>query len=167
MHIRIAIALALLALGPSVATAQTPNAQLGSDMQAKKVDPAKEKAIRNLFEVTHTARALLEGMKSNLETQKQDQSNATIPAVFWDEVIKRAEADLGVFLTTLVGIYDQHYTKEEIDQMVAFYKTPLGQMMANKAPPVALATAAAAERWGMKLGMTVMMELLERGLVKP
>ena len=136
-------------------------------MQAKKVDPAKEQAIRNLFEVTHTARALLEGMKSNLETQKHDQSNASIPAVFWDEVIKRAEADLGVFLTTLVGIYDEHYTKEEIDQMVAFYKTPLGQMMANKAPPVALATAAAAERWGMKLGMTVMMELVEKGLVKP
>ena len=167
MRTSTALALALLAPLPIVAAAQTPNAQLGSQMEAKKVDPAKEQAIRHLFEITHTARALLDGMKSNLETQKQDQSNASIPPVFWDEVIKRAEADLGVFLTTLVGIYDQHYTKEEIDQMVAFYKTPLGQMMAAKAPPVALATAAAAERWGMKLGMTVMMELVEKGLVKP
>lgn len=161
----LAVVLVSLALVSVTGAAQTPNAQLGSAMEAKKVEPAKEQAIRKLFEITNTARLLLDGMKANLETQKEAQSN--IPPIFWEEVIKRAETDVGDFLTTLVGVYDQHYSKDEIDQMVAFYQTPLGNMMAQKASAVGLATMRAAERWGMKLGMQVMMELVEKGLVKP
>lgn len=161
----LAFILVALAPVPASSAAQTPNAQLGSAMEAKKVDPAKEQAIRKLFEITRTANLLLDGMKANLESQKESQAN--IPPIFWEEVIKRAETDVGDFLTTLVGVYDQHYSKDEIDQMVAFYQTPLGKMMAERASVVGLATMRAAERWGMKLGMQVMMELVEKGLVKP
>jgi uncharacterized protein len=161
----VALALASLLFLPAAGTAQTPNAQLGSAMEAKKVDPAKEQSIRKLFEVTRSANMLLDGMKAGLESQKKAQ--ATIPAIFWEELIKRAETDVGEFLTTLVGIYDQHYTKEQIDEMLAFYETPLGRMMADKASVVGLATMGAAERWGMKLGMQVMMELVEKGAITP
>jgi hypothetical protein len=53
---------------------------------------------------------------------------------------KRAETDVGEFLTTMVAMYDQHYTKEQIDEILAFYATPLGRMMADKASVVSLAT---------------------------
>jgi hypothetical protein len=145
--------------------AQTPNAQLGSQIQPKKVDPAKEQAIRKLFEVTRMTKTLIDGLKFGLESQKKSQPN--VPAVFWDEFIKRAETDAGAFLTTLVEIYDEHYTKEQIEEMLAFYETPLGRMMAEKSSAVGVATMAAAERWGMKLGMQVMMELVEKGAITP
>jgi hypothetical protein len=161
----IALALTSALLCAASATAQTPNAQAGSALAAKKVDPVKEQAIRKLLEVTHTAKGILTGMETNLESQRKAQPN--IPEVFWTEFIKRAHADVGDFLTTMVGIYDQHYTKEQIDQMLTFFDTPVGRMMADKAPVVAVATMGAAERWGMKLGMQVMMELVEKGLVTP
>jgi hypothetical protein len=63
----VALALASLLFLPAVGAAQTPNAQLGSTVEAKKVDPAKEQAIRNLLEVTHTAQTLLDGMMELVE----------------------------------------------------------------------------------------------------
>jgi hypothetical protein len=108
---------------------------------------------------------MLDGMKMGLDAQKKAQPD--IPEVFWDEFIKHVTANMDEFVTILVGVHDRHYTKDEIDQMVAFFETPLGRMMAEKQAAVSVETVAAAERWGMKMGMQVMMDLTERGLFKP
>lgn len=160
-----AILLGLLLAGASPAISQTPNAQAGSAAAEKKVDPAKEKSIRKLIELTRATQTMLEGMKVGLEAQKKAQPG--IPDVFWEEFLKRSTANIDEFVTILVGVHDRNYTKEQIDEMVAFFETPLGRMMAEKQPAVALETVAAAERWGMKMGMQVMMELTEKGLITP
>lgn len=161
----IAVLVGLTLITASPLFSQTPNAQAGSALAEKKVDPEKERAIRKLIALTHAERTMLEGMKVGLDAQKKAQPD--IPDVFWDEFIKRATANIGEFVTVLVGIHDRHYTKEQIDQMIAFFETPLGRMMAEKQPAVALETVGAAERWGMKMGMQVMMELTEKGLLTP
>ena len=161
----IAILAALVLLTASSGSAQTPNAQAGSAMAEKKVDPEKERAIRKLIALTHAERTMLEGMKAGLAAQKKAQPD--IPDVFWDEFIKRATDNIGEFVTILVTVHDRHYTIEQINQMIAFFETPLGRMMAEKQPAVALETVGAAERWGMKMGMQVMMDLTEKGLITP
>jgi hypothetical protein len=149
----------------SPALSQTPNAQAGSALAEKKVDPAKEQSIRKLIAVTHATQTMLDGMTMGLDAQKKAQPD--IPELFWDEFIKHVTAHMDEFVTILVGVHDRHYTKDEIDQMVAFFETPLGRMMAEKQAAVSVETVAAAERWGMKMGMQVMMDLTERGLFKP
>jgi hypothetical protein len=157
------VGLTLVATVP--APAQTPNAQAGSAATERKIDPAKERSIRKLIELTRATQTMLDGMRVGLDAQKKAQPN--IPDVFWEEFIKRATTNIDEFVTVLVGIHDRHFTKEQVDQMVAFFETPLGRMMAEKQPAVALETVAAAERWGMKMGMQVMMELTEKGLITP
>jgi uncharacterized protein len=161
----IAILIGLTLLSASPVISQTPNAQAGSALAEKKVDPEKEKAIRKLIALTHAERTMLEGMKVGLDAQKKAQPD--IPEVFWDEFIKQATNNIGEFVTILVAVHDRHYTKEQIDQMIAFFETPLGRMMAEKQPAIALETVGAAERWGMKMGMQVMMDLTEKGLITP
>ena len=161
----VAVILGLTLVGVSPAFSQTPNAQAGSALAEKKVDPAKERSIRRLLELTRASQTMLDGMKVGLDAPKNAQPG--IPELFWEEFIKRATANMDDFVTILVGIHDRNYTKEQIDQMVAFFESPLGQMMAEKQPAVATETVAAAERWGMKMGMQVMMDLSERGLLKP
>jgi uncharacterized protein len=161
----VAVILGLILVSESPALSQTPNAQAGSALAEKKVDPAKERSIRRLLELTRASQTMLDGMKVGLDAQKKAQPG--IPELFWEEFIKRATANMDDFVTILVGIHDRNYTKEQIDQMVAFFESPLGQMMAEKQPVVATETVAAAERWGMKMGMQVMMDLSERGLLKP
>ena len=161
----IAILVSLTLVSASPAISQTPNAQAGSALAEKKVDPEKEKAIRKLIALTHAERTMLEGMKVGLAAQKKAQPE--IPDAFWEEFIKRATDNIGEFVTILVGVHDRHYTKDQIDQMIAFFETPLGRMMAEKQPALALETVGAAERWGMKMGMQVMMDLTEKGLMTP
>jgi uncharacterized protein len=161
----LALLIGLTLASASPVVAQTPNAQAGSALAEKRVDPEKEKAIRKLIALTHAERTMLEGMKVGLDAQKRAQPD--IPDMFWAEFIERATDNIGEFVTILVGVHDRHYTKEQIDQMIAFFETPLGRMMAEKQPTVALETVGAAERWGMKMGMQVMMDLTERGLLKP
>lgn len=161
----IAILLGLTLASASPVLSQTPNAQAGSALAEKKVDPEKEKSIRKLIALTRAEKTMLDGMKVGLDAQKKAQPD--IPDVFWDEFLKRATDHIGDFVTILVGVHDRHYTKEQIDQMIAFFETPLGQMMAEKQPAVALETVRAAERWGMKMGMQVMMDLTEKGLITP
>ena len=165
MQIIVAVLAGLTLLTASPLRSQTPNAQAGSALAEKKVDPEKEKAIRKLIALTHAERTMLDGMKVGLDAQKKAQPE--IPEVFWQEFIKRATANIGEFVAILVGVHDRHYTKEQIDQMITFFETPLGRMMAEKQPAVALETVGAAERWGMKMGMQVMMELTEKGLLTP
>ena len=161
-----AIFLALAGLvGTTPALSQTPNATAGSTIAEKKVDPAKEKSIRRLLELTNASKTMIDGMKVGLDAQKKAQPN--IPDVFWEEFIKRVTANMDEFITMLVGVHDRHFTKEQVDQMVAFFESPLGKMMAEKQPAVALETMAVAERWGMKMGMQVMMDLTEKGLMTP
>jgi hypothetical protein len=160
-----AILISLTLVNASPAISQTPNAQAGSALAEKRVDPAKEQSIRKLIELTHATQTMLDGMKVGLDAQKKAQPG--IPDVFWEEFIKRATANIGEFVTILVGVHDRHYTREQIDQMIAFFETPLGRMMADKQPAVAIETVGAAERWGMKMGMQVMMDLTEKGLITP
>ena len=157
--------LGAILVGATPALGQTPNATAGSALAEKKVDPAKEKSIRRLLELTNASKTMIDGMKVGLDAQKKAQPN--IPEIFWEEFIKRVTANMDEFITMLVGVHDRHFTKEQIDQMVAFFETPLGKMMAEKQPAIALETMAVAERWGMKMGMQVMMELTEKGLLNP
>jgi hypothetical protein len=126
--ITILVSLTLVSASPAIS--QTPNAQAGSALAEKKVDPEKEKAIRKLIALTHAERTMLEGMKVGLAAQKKAQPE--IPDAFWEEFIKRATDNIGEFVTILVGVHDRHYTTDQIDQMIAFFETPLGRMMAEK-----------------------------------
>lgn len=48
----------------------------------------------------------------------------------------------------LVPIYAQHYTDSDVRQMIAFYKTPLGQKIIQNNPAIAQASMQDGEQWG-------------------
>lgn len=39
-------------------------------------------------------------------------------------------------LSTLIPVYDRHYTEEELQQLTAFYSTPVGQKMLAQTPQI-------------------------------
>lgn len=156
---------AVLILLTGIAEGQTPNATSGAQLAERKIEPAKEQAIREFFDLTKVGQGLLDGMRMGLESQKAAQPN--VPDIFWEEFIKRAETNIGEFLTIMVGVYDRNFTRQEINAMLSFYSTPLGRVMAEKQPKIARETMQEAETWGMKLGLKVASDLVEKGLFKP
>lgn len=54
-------------------------------------------------------------------------------------------------VTRIVGLYDQHFSDEEIDQMITFWKSPIGRKVARLNPVLTERGMVIGQQWGMAL----------------
>ena len=109
-------------------------------------DPAKEKDIRSLLElvgardtIQESASAATEQYRQRvMETSANHDRAQTFTNAYLAEFQKKFDAD-GV-TGRLAGIYDQHFTDEEIKGLLEFYGSPLGQKVAAEMPKIARET---------------------------
>jgi hypothetical protein len=57
-----------------------------------------------------------------------------------------------VFFSAMTAEYDKIFTEDQIDDLIAFYQSPTGKMMVEKAPLVAQAGMKVGRQWGMLAG---------------
>jgi hypothetical protein len=97
-----------------------------------------------------------------------------------EEEVKRAVAELvrpalqrrmPEYLDLAAGIYADHFTRNELDQLLAFYKSPLGQKLTREKAKFVPAILEMAKDWVNRVGNDVLKEasqgLLKRGLNPP
>ncbi len=111
--------------------------------QAGSIDPVKEKDVRSLLELVGAKDAIQESASAATEQYRQkvvegaannDRAQAVTNAYF-AEFQKKFDAE--AVTGQLVGVYDQHFTDEEIKGMLEFYGSPLGQKVAAEMPKIA------------------------------
>lgn len=122
----------------------------------------KTALIRRLLAQTRAADLAVAAMEATIPAQRA--ANPKIPAEFWDEFIARAKREMPRFIDMLVPVYDSHFTKEQLDQLLAFYQSPLGQYLAKVQPEVAMQSAQIGQKWGGELGAAVAQDLAKRGV---
>lgn len=110
--------------------------------------PASEASIRELLEVTR-ARAMLEQVYGQMESMYA----GSMRQAFGDELAPEQEARMQRFSTRMtalmkqelgwdvmapmyVDIYGKSFSEDEIQGMLAFYRTPAGQAVVDKMPLV-------------------------------
>jgi hypothetical protein len=130
--------------------------------QAISADSAKRIAIRRLLAVQHTDSLVLAGIEQGFAPEAEQSNTPGLPAGFLDSVRVRARQNIGVFVERLVPVYDSLYTAGEIDQLIAFYLTPLGQRVVATQAALAAATAEAGRQWGMELAAQVLLDFSRR-----
>jgi hypothetical protein len=120
------------------------------------IDPGKEKDIRSLLELVGARDAIQDvaGAATDQYRQKVIETSASndraqaFTNAYLAEFQKRFEAD--AVNGQLVGIYDRHFTDEEIKGLLEFYGSPLGQKVAAEMPKIGreaqLATRAASNQ---------------------
>ena len=111
--------------------------------------PASEASIRELLEITHT-RKLMDGqvgqvdgiLKQSLHRQFAGESMNDKQQAIMDDMLGKVAA---VFKDEMkweslepmfIDIYRKSFTQEELDGMLAFYKSPAGQAVIAKMPLV-------------------------------
>ncbi len=52
----------------------------------------------------------------------------------------------------ILPIYSKHFTLEELEQLIAFNRTPLGQKVIAEMPMVMKESMSAGQEWGRQLG---------------
>jgi hypothetical protein len=69
---------------------------------------------------------------------------------------------LGEFETLVVPIYDRHFSLADLQGLITFYQTPLGQKLIQTLPAVTQESTVAGQQWGASLGPEIEARVLER-----
>ena len=151
---------------PQGATSAQDNAAPAQPNSA--IDPTKEADIRSLMELVGARDAVQDGAKSAIE-QSREKLLSTVPNndkgqafvnAFAASYQKKFDADL--VTNQLVGIYDKHFTEDEIKGLLQFYGSPLGQKVAAEMPKIARELQAATRAASTKAAKDALAEVKQQ-----
>jgi hypothetical protein len=116
--------------------------QQNSAQSSAAIDPVKEKEIRSLLELIGARDAMQDAASSAteqyrqkmLETSANSDRAQVLTSAYLAEFQKKFDADS--VTNQLVGIYDKHFTEDEIKDLLEFYGSPLGQKVAAEMPKI-------------------------------
>ena len=132
------------------------------------IDPAKEADIRSLMELVGTHDLVQDGASNSIE-QAREKLLATVPNNDKGQAFVNAFAasyqkklDVDEVTEQLVGIYDKHFTEDEIKGLLQFYGSPLGQKVAAEMPKIGRETQAAVRAAGTKAAKEALAEVKQQ-----
>jgi uncharacterized protein len=118
--------------------ATSPAQDAAGQFQAKPIDAAKDADIRSLLELVGARDQVQDGVNNATEQFRQNLLE-TVPnndkgQAFVDTFLAsyQRKFDSNQVTDQLVGIYDKHFTEEEVKGLLQFYGSPLGQKAASE-----------------------------------
>lgn len=128
---------------PQNSAQASQNSQNNASVQANSnIDRVKEADIRSLMELVG-ARDMVQDGTDNAIQQSREKLLATVPNNEKGQTFVNAFAtsyqkklDVDQITDQLVGIYDKHFTDDEIKGLLQFYGSPLGQKVATEMPKI-------------------------------
>jgi hypothetical protein len=122
-----------------------------------KMDPEKEKKIRRVLEVTGAQRMMSQMAGQMIASFKKAQPG--VPEEFWNRFEEKfGSEDL---IDQLVPIYDKYYSKQDLDGLLAFYESPVGQKVLKTMPQVMQESMQVGQAWGKQKAEEVIKEIKE------
>jgi len=111
--------------------------------------PASKEDVEKLFEVMHVRdmmKQMMDGVLKQSRQMARDQMKKNYPNMPPDQVAQMDKMMEDMFtglpleelLQNTVPVYQKHFTKEDLDAIVAFYSSPPGQRFIKEMPAVSL-----------------------------
>lgn len=141
--------------------------------RAQAPDAARVEAAKQLMLAAGAARQfdevmpLLAGQISQNLLRLAPDKSKDIADVF-QKLLPRFVEKKGVLLDQIAGLYAKELTLEELNGIVAFYKSPVGAKFAAVQPSIMRQSMALGQRWGQQIGIDLdaeaRQELKKRGI---
>jgi len=132
------------------------------------IEPAKEADIRSLMELVGARDLVQDGANTTIE-QSREKLLATVPNNDKGQAFLNAFAasyqkkfDVDQVTAQLVGIYDKHFSEDEIKGLLQFYGSPLGQKVAAEMPKIGRETQAATRAASGKAAKDALAEMKQQ-----
>jgi hypothetical protein len=131
----------------------------------QRVDPAKDADIRSLMELVG-ARRMAQDVAAKGAQQLRENLVATLPAsqqgqqfvnAFVADYQKKFNSE--DVTSQIVGIYDKHFSDDEIKGLMQFYGSPLGRKFAAETPKIQAEVEAANQRVSTRVAADVLRDL--------
>ena len=115
---------------------------------------AKIAKIRELIVLTGAPRITVDMMKFQIASIKK---LLPFPPRAQDDFEKEfmASVDMNALVDLIVPIYDRHFSEEDVDGMLVFYRSPIGQRVTKALPEITAESQEAGKEWGQGLGAKV------------
>jgi hypothetical protein len=123
------------------------------------IAPAKVATIRSLIEATGQANLMRQSMRAMVDMQ-QGSLTQQLPPEFFNVMLRMADERMGEMMDALIPIYARQFSQEELDELVAFYRSPLGQRLVKATPAITRESMEAGRQWGIKLGTAAAQEVM-------
>lgn len=121
------------------------------------IDRDKDAAIRRLLDASHALRqarqmstAVVQFVERDMKLRQPAQAGH-VHRVLAEEADQVFAAHVDEFADTLTPMYDRYFSAAEIEAMLGFYASALGQKLLGVMPAMMKETALATEKWARGL----------------
>lgn len=139
-------------------------------LSAGEVDAEKKAAIKELLDVSGSSKVgmlhtemMSKSMRALLKKTNPEFPEAALQVMDEELVdVFREEMETGSFYELLYPIYDAKFSIKEIKEIVAFYKTPVGQKLSKEMPAITQQAMVKGREWGEVLTPKIQVRILKR-----
>ena len=125
-------------------------------------DSAKIASIKTMLELTGSGNLGVQVAQNMLASFRK--SLPDVPEIFWSDFSKEVNPE--VLTSMIIPIYDKHYSFDEINKMIEFYRTDLGKKIISATPEIMQESMQVGQIWGKEIGQKVYENLKEKGYIK-
>lgn len=143
-----AFTLLLLVLLPRVLHAQT-------------VDPAKRQQVEELIRLTGVNAIMGQMVDQCVALAKSH--NPTVPDSFWQQERRTLVSDAGTINEAQIAVFAKNLSVEDLQALVAFYKTPAGQHYIRVLPAMTQESMQAMQAWAKQASAQTVQRLRAAG----
>ncbi len=124
--------------------------------QATKAEKARE--VFRVFQGDGMMEQIFEAMFAQINAMTK-QAHPELPNevgdIIQDEILAALKESIPLVMDEMAAIYVRIFTEEELDAMLAFYRSPAGQSMLKKMPEAMAETLPLSQRWAMALSQNL------------
>jgi uncharacterized protein len=145
--------------------------------QADDADPATLAKAKELLQVSNLGLmrdqmvALVQAQIAALVLNANPGQGDKVNRVLTDVIQPALKRRLPEYLDLAAGVYAAHFTRAELDQLVAFYKSPVGQKLVREQDQMIPAMTKMSREWVNRVGNEVLKDAADdfakRGLKAP
>lgn len=129
---------------------------------AAPVPAQKAATIRHLLELMGTVKVSQQMMAQMFSSMQR--ATPQVPAEFWAKV--HANMNGNDLIDLMIPIYNRHYTQQDIDGLVAFYQSPLGQKVTAELPQISQESMAVGQQWGQQIAQEIVAQMRQEQAAK-
>ncbi len=119
------------------------------------------KIAKRVVQASGAEALILKSIELTIPAQRSQNPN--IPPEFWDRFVSRARADVGLLVDSLAPVYATRFSKAELEQLLAFYESPVGRHVTAEQPAIAQESQQLGVRWGTRMGAAIAVQMADEG----
>ena len=152
--------------GLQTSAAQAPATSTAQSAEPA-VDAAKEASIRKLLDLTGASKLMLQTIASMKDTIRPLILSSLPVGEYRERLVDlffqkfQTKLDPASLINLIVPIYAKHLSQDELDGLIKFYQTPLGQKALSVVPQILSESQLAGKQFGEKVGRESMIEVLQ------